>query len=204
MTTSNGCSWVVCRGPVTRRKALGLMSATLLPGGGGAVSLVPRFVHGQAPPRLSGRGAAVLRQACPTAPSARIRRLCGTVVEQNVGALLQAPIRGTEGGAALSRPLHPPRRHLKSTLDRMQRERRHLQVEGLQARRARALSGDDARNTRVHPPLSHARVARRLPSHPLLWPARQRQACRQHRPPPPPPPPVNPSPPSHQTGQHQT
>jgi len=38
-----------------RRKALGLMSATLLPGGGGAVSLVPRFVHGQAPRRLSGR-----------------------------------------------------------------------------------------------------------------------------------------------------
>jgi catechol 2,3-dioxygenase-like lactoylglutathione lyase family enzyme len=30
-------------------------------------------------------------------------------------------------------------------------------------------------------PLSHARAARRLPSHPLLWPARQRQTRRQHR-----------------------
>src|SRR5271166_5042408 len=40
---------------LTRRKALGLMSATLLPGSGGAVSLVPRFVHGQAQRRLSGR-----------------------------------------------------------------------------------------------------------------------------------------------------
>ena len=28
------------------------------------------------------------------------------------------------------------------------------------------LSGDDARHPRVHPPLSHARAARRLPSHP--------------------------------------
>ena len=41
--------------------------------------------------------------------------------------------------------------------------------------------GRDPRDPRVHPPLSHARAARRLPSHPLLWPARQRQARRQHR-----------------------
>jgi hypothetical protein len=63
---------------------------------------------------------------------------------------------------ALSRPLHPPGRHLKPPLDRMRPERRHLQVEGLQARRSRALSGDDACRPRVHPPLSHARTARRL------------------------------------------
>src|SRR3981189_2951845 len=47
---------------LTRRKALGLMSATLLPVSGGAVSLVPPVVPGQAPRRLSGRCAAVLRQ----------------------------------------------------------------------------------------------------------------------------------------------
>jgi Transposase zinc-binding domain len=50
---------------------------------------------------------------------------------------------------ALSRPLHPPGRHLKPPLDRMRPERRHLQVEGLQARRSRALSGDDACRPRV-------------------------------------------------------
>ena len=92
-----------------------------------------------------------------------------------MGGLLQAPLRRTEGGVALSRALHPPRRDLKPALDRMRRERRHLQVEGLQARRSRALPGDDARHPRVHPPLSHARAARRLPPHPLLRPARQRQ-----------------------------
>jgi hypothetical protein len=74
-----------------------------------------------------------------------------------------------------------PRRHLKPPLDRMRPERRHLQVEGLQARRPRALQGDDARHPRVHPPLSHPRAARRLPPHPLLWPARQRQTRREHR-----------------------
>ena len=36
-------------------------------------------------------------------------------------------------------------------------------------------------NPRVHPPLPDPRAARRLPPHPLLRPARQRQACRKHR-----------------------
>ena len=71
------------------------------------------------------------------------RRLSGAVVEHKLGRLLQAPLRGTEGSAALSRALHPPRGHLKSPLDRMRRERRHLQVEGLQARRSRALQAHD-------------------------------------------------------------
>src|ERR1700736_4389618 len=97
---------------LTRRKALGLMSATLLPVSGGAVSLVPPVVPGQAPRRLSGRCAAVLRQACPTDRSASIRRLSGAVVEHKLGGLLQAPLRGTEGSVALSRPLPPPGRHL--------------------------------------------------------------------------------------------
>src|SRR5438105_13171006 len=42
-------------------------------------------------------------------------------------------------------------------------------MEGLQDRRSRALPGDDARHPRVHPPFSHARAARRLPPHPLLY-----------------------------------
>ena len=41
------------------------------------------------------------------------------------------------GGARLSRPLHPPRRHLQPPVDRGRRDRRHLQVEGLPDRRTR-------------------------------------------------------------------
>src|SRR5271166_6730663 len=113
MTTSNGCSWVVCRGPVARRKALGLLPTPLLPLSGGVVSLVPPVVPGQAPRRLSGRCTAVLRQACPTDRSASIRCLSGPVVEHKLGGLLQTPLRGTEGSVALSRALHPPGRDLK-------------------------------------------------------------------------------------------
>ena len=43
-------------------------------------------------------------------------------------------------------------------LVRMRRPGRHLQVEGLQDRRARALQGDDARHSRVHPPLPDPRL----------------------------------------------
>jgi hypothetical protein len=50
--------------------------------------------------------------------------------------LLQAPLRRPEAGVALSRPLHPPRRHLKSPLDCMRRKLPHLQVDGLQDRRS--------------------------------------------------------------------
>ena len=52
------------------------------------------------------------------------RKLCaGTqrgAMENRVGRLLQAPLRWSEGSPALSRPLHPPCRHLKSPPDRMQ------------------------------------------------------------------------------------
>src|SRR6266404_670236 len=46
-------------------------------------------------------------------------------------------------------------------------------MEGLPPRRSGAIRGDDARYPRVHPPLPDARVAARLPSHPLLRPADQ-------------------------------
>ena len=54
-------------------------------------------------------------------------------------------------------------------------------MEGLSPQRERALSGDDARYQRVHPPLPHARAAPRLTSHPLLRAARQPGPCDQHR-----------------------
>ncbi len=39
-------------------------------------------------------------------------------------------VRRARGGARLSLPLHPPRRHLKQPLDRPRRQGRHLQMEG--------------------------------------------------------------------------
>ena len=40
---------------------------------------------------------------------------------------------------------------------------------------------NEARHSRVHSPLLDPRLTRGLSSHPLLWPARQQQACRQRR-----------------------
>jgi hypothetical protein len=66
--------------------------------------------------------------------------------------------------------------------DRLRQQRRHLQVEGLSHRRARALQDHDARGSRVHPPLPQPCAARRFPPHPPLWPVRRRLPHREHRP----------------------
>src|SRR5207247_9483517 len=70
---------------LARWQELGLVPAALLAVSGCAVSLVPRIVPAQAPRRLSGGCAAVLRQACPTDRSASIRRLPGAAVEHKLG-----------------------------------------------------------------------------------------------------------------------
>src|SRR5262249_3340285 len=120
------------RGLLTRRQALGLVPAAVLAVSGGAVRLVPRLVPAQAPRCLSGGCAAILRPACPIDRSAGIRRGSGAAGEQQIVDPLQALLRRAAGSLALSRPLHSPRRYLKSPLDRIRREGRHLQVEGLQ------------------------------------------------------------------------
>jgi hypothetical protein len=45
--------------------------------------------------------------------------LSGAPAQARMGGLLQAPIRGARGSPALSRPLHPPGRHLQPAPDRM-------------------------------------------------------------------------------------
>ena len=46
------------------------------------------------------------------------------------------PFGGPQGRARLSVALHPPRRHLQQPADRVQRHRRHVQMQGLPHRRA--------------------------------------------------------------------
>ena len=124
---------------------------------------------------------AVLRRSCQARRCQSLRRLSGTTAQQQMGGLLQTPLWGARGSLALSRPLHPPRRHLKPSLDCSRPERGHLQMEGLSPRRPAAIQGDDAPDSRVHPPFPDPRAARRLPPHPLLWPARQRQRAGTSR-----------------------
>jgi hypothetical protein len=61
------------------------------------------------------------------------------------------------------------------------RQGRHLQMERLPDQRPRPAQDHDARRRRVHPPLSPARPAERLPPHPPLRPHRRRGSSAQHR-----------------------
>src|SRR5271166_2889414 len=101
-----------------------------------------------------------------------------------MGGLRQAPLRRTEGRPRLSLALHPSRRHLEFASDPVRRQGRHLPLEGLsrprQGARQSLDQADDAGGRRVHPPLSAARAAERLPPHPPLRPVRQRRSSLQH------------------------
>jgi hypothetical protein len=97
------------------------------------------------------------------------------------GRLRQEAVRRTEGRPRLPRPLHPPRRDLELASHRTRREGRHLQVEGLPDQKRRPAQDHDARGPRVHPPLSPARVAERIPPHPTLRPVGRRGSHSEHR-----------------------
>src|SRR5262249_18678148 len=114
------------------------------------------------------RTATVLRQAhCPDQCTS-LCGLSGSAARQRMGRLQQTAVRWPPGSVALSRALHPPRRHLQPAPGRARRQRRHLQPEGLPHRRSRAIQVDNARYPRVHPPLPDACLAARLPPYPLL------------------------------------
>src|SRR6202041_2319269 len=132
------------------------------------------------PRRPQGQPTAVLRPAGPSRRAKGLRGLFGAVAQDRVVPLLKVAVRRTRGGARLSVALYPPRRHRQQPAHRLQRERRHLQVQGLSCRRPRPLQDDDARHRRVHPPLPRPHSAARLPPHPTLWPVRQWQPCGQY------------------------
>ena len=64
--------------------------------------------------------------------------------QEGVGGLRQAAVRRARAGAGLSRPLHPPRRHLQSPAARDRRRQRQLPLEGLPRGRQRQVEGDAA------------------------------------------------------------
>ena len=87
-----------------------------------------------------------------------------------------SPVR-TRSGARLSLTLHPPRRHLQPPTDCCQRERRHLQIQGLPDQRARPLQDHDAGDPRIHPPFPSSCPTQRVPSHPPLRALCQHLSC---------------------------
>ena len=170
------------RRPVAGRVALDRLQARLLPAGARALAPVPPPLPRRARRRCMRPAASpssAISRRSPTrrafdAALAPLRRV-------RMGRLRQAAVRRTEGRARLSRALHPPRRDLQLAARRARREGRHLQMEGLPDQRPRPVQDHDARRRRVHPPLSHARAAERLPPHPPLRPVRRRGSRAKHR-----------------------
>src|ERR1700716_2656828 len=129
-TSLDGRRWLSCR------------PSFLLP-----VPALSRLFRGRVLQKLRGPQAqpvAVLRPACPSRQAKGLRGLFGAVAQDRVVSLLKAPVRRPRGGAGLSIPLHPPRRHLQPPADRVQQQRRHLQLQGLSRRWPRTLQADDA------------------------------------------------------------
>ena len=69
-----------------------------------------------------------------------LRRASRAAAAEELVRLRQAALRRARGGARLSRPLHPPRRHLQQPPGRPRRARRHLPLQGLSPQRAGARS----------------------------------------------------------------
>ena len=77
----------------------------------------------------------------------------------------KAPFAGPKQVLRVSFPLHPPGRHLEPPPRRGRRRRRRVPLERLSHRRSRPLEDNAASPARVHPALSPARAAQRLPPH---------------------------------------
>ena len=130
------------------------------------------FLDGLAALHAAGR-LAFLGDLAPPRREARLRRRARAAAPLRLVRLRQETLRRTEGRPRLSRALHPSRRDLELAAHRARREGRHLQMEGLSDQRPRPAQDHDARRRRVHPPLSPARPAERLPPHPPLRPVRR-------------------------------
>jgi hypothetical protein len=81
----------------------------------------------------------------------------------------------------VSRPLHPPCRHLEQSPRFSRRTRRDLPLQGLPPRRAGALRHNDTQRRRVHQALPAPRSTKGVSSHPPLRATGERQLQGQHR-----------------------
>ena len=108
-------------------------------------------------------------------------RTSRTAQAEELVRLHQAALRRAGSGARLSRPLHPPCRHLEQSPRFSRRTRRDLPLQGLPPQRAGAVRHNDAQRRRVHQALPAPRSTKGVSSHPPLRAAGQRRLQGQHR-----------------------
>ena len=98
-----------------------------------------------------------------------------------MSGLCQTTLRRARGRAGLSEPLYPPRCHLERPPDQRRCPDRGLPTEGLSHQIRRTPKDHVACHARVHSAVPDPCATRRLPSHPALRPAGQRDAQGQHQ-----------------------
>src|SRR6185312_14096074 len=152
------------RWDIPRRDALGALQARLPPAGAGALPPVPPAIPGRPRRRPRGGPAGVLREDRGSAAPGGLRRSSRATAAEELVRLHQAALRRAGGGARLSRPLHPSRRHLEQSPRCSRRARRDLPLQGLSPQRAGAVPHNDAQGRRVHQALPASRSTKGVSS----------------------------------------
>ena len=168
--SDDGTSWIACRPKF-------FLPVRVLS------RLFRRLVHRDAgcrasTPASSSSSVHMPRSPMPTAFAAFLAPLR----RSRMGRLRQEAVRRAGGRARLSVALHAPRRHLEPPPDRRRRQRPSRSSTRTIASTAPArFKTMTLATARVHPTLPDPRAAQRLPSHPPLRAAGERQPRRQRR-----------------------
>ena len=116
--------------------------------------------------RVSCRCTPVPRTSLTACGTARLCLLAATTVSSPLGRLLQTAFRRARTCAALSRRIHPPRRHLQQQVGCSRRRKPRFSLARLRPRQQE--EDHDSGRRRVSTPLFTSPVAARLYAHPQL------------------------------------
>src|SRR5213083_1458624 len=136
-----------------------------------AISSFPALILDPSQAGFRVRPPAVLWLAKETARPPRIPRLPRSGGAEGMGRLRQAAVCWTTTSTRLCRPLHPSRCHFQQPLTRYRTQSGEVSVERLP--RQRPPKDNDPIGRRVHSKILDSCLARRVPTHPLLWVSQQ-------------------------------
>src|SRR5216684_3296705 len=116
------------RRTLARSHPLDSIPSSLLSSHPSTPTCVSRQIRGRSQVRLSARPASSCRRSGSACATQNLRSLAATAVPKRLDRLLQTALRGPRICAPVSRPLHPPRRHLQPSTGIVGRRPSHLSL----------------------------------------------------------------------------